>query len=142
MVEVSGERIVVINNQSPDYSLVSVRSEDISVAGGKVNPRFVKDIELPEYALPSLVRVICVEPFGDMVFFSVGRVSKNIEDGFYITEKELKEVGLWDSDPGRLFAPLDTNYRKMRLELHSKKQPVMGSLWWQVEFRYPTSGAR
>lgn len=142
MVEVQGEKVVVINNQSPAYSLVSVSSEDIMVADGKVNPRFVKDIYLPEYALPSCVRVVCTRPFGDLVYFSVGRVSNSDESGFYIGKSGLGVVGIWDSEPDKLFAPLDTRFKSMRLEVFSKIQPDSGLLWWQVEFRYPTSGAR
>ena len=85
----TGERVVIINDTSPDYSLTRITNSDLRV-DGKINPYFSKDIPIPNYALPTKVRVICQEPFGEGVFISVGRVSPFREPGFFINETELE----------------------------------------------------
>ena len=67
----SGERIVIINDSSPDYSLIRITKSDLEVHG-KINPHFSKDILLPNYSLPTKIRVVCQEPFGREYSFQWG----------------------------------------------------------------------
>ena len=138
MDEYVGERIVVVDNQSPSYRLKSVTFEDLFKDGENVNPITTFDVEFPIYVLPSTVRVACTEPFGEKVHFSVDRVSKGEERGFYIPEQDLSETNVWNALPQKLYAPLDTKYNRMRLTLFCQEEPEQGHLWWHVEFRYPT----
>lgn len=138
MDEYVGERIVIVDNQSPSYRLKSLSYKDLFSVDGRVNPKETTDVEFPIYALPSTIRVACTEPFGEGVFFSVDRVSKGEEKGFYIPEEELVETGCWESLPHKLYAPLDTQFNRMRLNVSCKKTPQRGHIFWHVEFRYLT----
>lgn len=133
----SGERIVIINDSSPDYSLIRITEGDLEVHG-KINPHFSKDILLPNYSLPTKIRVVCQEPFGEGVFISVGRVSPFREPGFFINETELESPKELNSKITSLFIPLDPKAGYLRLEMHCKKDPIGGLLWCETEFRFPT----
>ena len=138
MDEYVGERIVIVDNQSPSYRLRSVSYEDLFKDGENVNPSTTYDVEFPVYVLPSTIRVACTESFGDGARFSVDRVSAGEERGFYIRESALSDAGVWNAIPSKLYAPLDTKYNRMRLSIYCKEEPLQGHLWWHVEFRYPT----
>ena len=133
----AGERVVIINDTSPDYSLIRITDSDLK-EGGKINPYFSKDIPLPNYALPTKVRVTCQEPFGEGVFISVGRVSPFREPGFFINETELESPQELNAKITSLFIPLDPKAGYLRLEMHCKKDPIGGTLWCETQFRFPT----
>ena len=133
----AGERVVIINDTSPDYSLIRITDSDLK-EGGKINPYFSKDIPLPNYALPTKVGVICQDPFGEGVFISVGRVSPFREPGFFINETELESPQELNAKITSLFIPLDPKAGYLRLEMHCKKDPIGGLLWCETQFRFPT----
>ena len=133
----SGERVVIINDTSPNYSLVRIISDDLTV-NGKINPYFSKDIPIPDYALPTKVRVLCQEPFGEGVFISVGRVSPFREPGFFINETELESHKEINAKHNSLCVPLDPKAGYIRVEMHCKKNPIGGLLWCETEYRFPT----
>ena len=132
-----GERLVIINDSSPAYRLVSVSFEDLK-NDGKINPNYFKDIQLPSFSLPAEVRLICTEPFGKGVFVSVGRVSPFREPGFYVDRTELNELVEIRAKKESLFTPLDRKAGIIRLEIHCKKNPSSGILWCEVDFKFPT----
>ena len=84
----SGERIVIINDSSPDYSLIRITKSDLEVHG-KINLTSVRT---------SCYQTILSPPrfgwyarsFWEGVFISVGRVSPFREPGFFINETELE----------------------------------------------------
>lgn len=133
-----GERVVIINNQSPCYRLKQVSFTDLFSDERGVILRYEQEVSFPEYALPSKCSVICSESFGENVFFTIDRVEANSERGFYISETELVESGVWDAKPSSLYLPLDAKYQRMRLNIYSRIKPEKGFLTWHVEFRYPT----
>ena len=133
----TGERVVIINDTSPDYSLIRITNSDLRV-DGKINPYFSKDIPIPNYALPTQVRVICQEPFGEGVFISMGRVSPFREPGFFINETELESPKELNAKITSLLIPLDPKAGYLRLEMHCKQDPIGGLLWCETQFRFPT----
>jgi len=133
----TGERVVIINDTSPDYSLTRITNSDLRV-DGKINPYFSKDIPIPNYSLPTKVRVICQEPFGEGVFISVGRVSPFREPGFFINETELESPKELNAKITSLLIPLDPKAGYLRLEMHCKQDPIGGLLWCETQFRFPT----
>lgn len=133
----TGERVVIINDTSPDYSLIRITHSDLRV-DGKINPYFSKDIPIPNHALPTKVRVICQEPFGEGVFISMGRVSPFREPGFFINETELESPKELNAKITSLLIPLDPKAGYLRLEMHCKQDPIGGLLWCETQFRFPT----
>jgi len=133
----TGERVVIINDSSPDYSLVRIVKDDL-IVNGKINPYFSKDILIPDHALPTKVRVLCQESFGKGVFISVGRVSPFREPGFFINETELESPKEINAKHFSLCTPLDPKAGYIRVEMHCKKDPIGGLLWCETEYRFPT----
>lgn len=133
-----GERIVIVNNQSPSYRLRSVSHTDLFSDERGLVLRHETDFSFPDYALPSSCSVVCSEAFGEHIYFSVDRVEASDQKGFYIRETELVETGRWEAKPQSLYFPLDPKYRRIRLSIYSKNKPQSGLLTWHVEFRYPT----
>ena len=133
-----GERVVIVNDYSPSYRLTRISYSDIRTSNGKVKPRYISDVELPPHSLPSEIKVVCTDPFGEGAAFRVGRVSHLGEDSFYIPETGLHLSGEFRCSSENLFAPLDSKYKRMRLQMDFRQIPISGNLFWLVEFRYPT----
>ena len=136
----NGERVVIFNDSSPPYRLVSVSYEDLSKAsGGKYNPVYRRNINLIPGALPSEVKLTCSSPFGDGIRAYVGRVSPYSEKGYYIEGVELDKCGEWGNHPGTSYVPLDSRYNQIRLEIECDREPTSGLIYLLIEFRFMTN---
>ena len=133
-----GERVVIFNDSSPPYRLISVSAKDMYV-GERANPVYRQDITLIPGSLPSEVRLTNAVPFGSGVRAYVGRVSPFREKGFYIDGVELDKGGIWGMPPETTYVPLDSRYNQIRLEIECDTPPKEGLLYLQIEFRFMTS---